>query len=178
MKTLIRFLVLCSVACIVSSAASAQQKSRAKPGAAHPICKVQSVPKGMVIVGHKKNPSCGEGFEFVVKRPATAEKVCANSPIPDGYTVDDTSASTACSGDNPLTNALIISNGGLYGVKIGMTSMQVSEKLGPPAQISRGTRSNPGLGTTWSYRAPFSTFHIYFEDDSTVSSFEERQGRN
>lgn len=179
MKTLIRILIICSVACMVNSAASAQQKSRKKPtAAARPICKVQSVPKGMVIVAHKTNPTCGEGFELVVKRPITAEKVCANSPVPDGYTVDQITGSSACSGANPLTNALVISKEGTYGIKIGMTSMQVSEKLGPPAQISRGTRNNPGIGTTWSYRGPFSTFHIYFEDNSIVSSFEEKQGRN
>jgi len=163
---------------MVSSAASAQQKSRKKPSAARPICKVQSVPKGMVIVGHKTNPLCGQAFELVVKRPVTAEKVCANSPIPDGYTVDNITGSAECIGDNPLTNALAISKEGLYGIKIGMTHTQVSQRLGPPGQMSRGTRSNPALGTTWSYRGPFTTLHIYFDDDSTVSSYEEKKGRN
>lgn len=178
MKTFIKILVLCSVVCMVSSAALAQQKSRKKPSAARPICKVQSVPKGMVIVGHKTNPTCGGGFELVVRRPVTAETVCANSPVPDGYTVDKVTGSTACSGDNPLTNALVISKEGLYGIKIGMTSMQVSEKLGPPAQLSRGTRFNPAKGYTWSYRGPFTTLHIYYADDSTVSSYEEIKGRH
>ena len=173
MKTLMRFLILCSVVCMVSSAASAQQKSRKKPSAARPICRVQSVPKGMVIVAHKTNPACGESMELVVRRPITAETVCANSPIPDGYTVDNIIGSTACSGDNPLTNALAISKEGLYGIKIGMTSMQVTQKLGPWSDISRGTRENPAKGYTWSFRGPFTTLHIYFADDSTVSSYEE-----
>lgn len=179
MKTLIKVLVICSVVCMVSSAASAQQKSRKKPSAAaRPVCKVESVPKGMVIVAHKINPACEGRIELIVKRPITAEKVCANSPVPDGYTVDQITGSSVCIGANPLTNALVISKEGSYGIKIGMTSMQVSEKLGPPSQISRGTRANPAIGGTWSYRGPFTTFHIYFEDNSTVSGFEERQGRN
>ena len=177
MKTFIKILVLCSIVCMVSSAALAQQKGRRKPSAARPICKVESVPKGMVIVAHKTSPSCGGGFELVVRRPITAETVCANSPVPDGYSVDKITGSPECSGDNPLTNALVISKEGLYGIKIGMTSMQVTRILGPWSDISRGTRFNPAKGTTWSFRGPFSTLHIYFADDSTVSSYEEVKSR-
>jgi len=180
MKTSIRLLVLCSVVGMMSSVASAQQKTGKKPGAARPICEVQSVPKGMVIVGHKASSTCQKGFEFVVKRPGAADRVCADSPIPEGYTVDDTAGSTGCGGDNPLTNAYLISSGkDLYGIRLGMTLMHVTEKLGWQYEVSRGTPGNPEKGTTWRYQGAFrSTILIYFDNEDKVIGFEERSARN
>jgi hypothetical protein len=183
MKTSLRLLLLCAFVCLVSSAASAQQKARQKPGTARPICKVQSVPNGMVIVAHKPNAACAEGFEFIVKKPAPAEKVCANSPIPEGYKVEDTAGSTACSGQNPLTNAyMIVSGDGFYGIKVGMTSMEVWDRWGRPVETLRGTPGNSQKGITYRYRGSFgSTIYVYVEwadIDYRVIGFEEHQARN
>jgi hypothetical protein len=175
MKTSMKLLMLLALVCLVSSAVSAQQKTRKKRIASSTICKVASVPKGMVIVGYKTNPACGEGMEIMVKRPAPSETVCADSPIPDGYTVDGLRGSLACGGGNSLSNALSITNAAsLYGIRVGMNKFQVEDELGSPADVNRGTRSNPGKGTTWTYYGKFKTTFIYFDEEFIVTEFEEK----
>ena len=181
MKTSMKLFVLCSLVCLAGSAVSAQQKTRRKSGAAPAICKVQSVPRGMVIVGQKANAACSQGVEFIVKRPGAKEIVCDGSPIPDGYVVEERTGSMPCRGDNPLTNALLIKStdittGGdsFYGIKIGMSKFQVEDILGSPADVSRGTVFNPGKGTTWVYNGRTKTTLIYFDENFNVMSFEER----
>ena|ERR1700752_900611 len=186
MKISIKLFLLCSVVCLVSSAALAQQKSGKKPAASRAICKVQSVPEGMVIVAHKANSACAEGVEFIVKKPAPGEKVCANSPIPDAFRVEDTTGSPACGGDNPLTNAYVLSSGdGFYGIRVGMTGTEVSEKWGRPVEIVRGRPGSPGYGSlTRRYRgANGSNIFVYMDwsppdGEYRVTAFEEVKARN
>lgn len=114
MKTSMKLLMLVSVVCLVSSAAIAQKKTARKArNAPSTICKVASVPKGMVIVGYKKNQACGEAMELLVKRPDVIEIICADSPVPNGYSVGGVQGSAACNtgNSNPLTNALAIWSG-------------------------------------------------------------------
>src|SRR5213075_2820180 len=116
MKTSMKLLIVLFLVCLTSSAASAQSsgqsKTHKKRSASSVICGVESVPVGMVIVGFKPNPTCAQGTEMVVKRPAATEIVCANSPVPDGYTVDEVQGSLACGTANPLSNALSITSNG------------------------------------------------------------------
>ena len=174
MKTLMKLLIVLSLACLVSSAVSAQQKPRKKRSVPATICKVSSVPKGMVIVGYKNNAACGQAMEIIVKRPAASEIVCADSPIPDEYTVDGVRGSLTC-GDNSLSNALSITNAAsLYGIRVGMTKFQVEDQFGSPADVNRGTKSNPGKGTTWTYNGRLKTTIIYFDENFIVTGFEEK----
>lgn len=184
MKILIRSFLLCSLVVLLNSGASAQQRIRSKPGA-RPICKVQSVPAGMVIVAHKPNAACSEGVEFVVKKPGPGEKVCANSPIPDDYRVEDTAGSPVCGGDNPLTNAYVLSSGdGFYGIKVGMTGSDVWDRWGRAVETIRGKPGSPSKGVTYRYRGAFgSTIYVYLdwspeESEYKVTGFEEIKARN
>ena len=168
-----KLLILLSLVCLLSSAVAAQQKTRKKRSAPSTICKIASVPKGMVIVGYKTNPACGQEMEIMVKRPSASETVCSDSPIPDGFTVDGIRGSLACGGG--LSNALSITNAAsLYGIRVGMNKFQVEDQLGSPADVNRGTRSNVGKGTTWTYYGKFKTTFIYFDENFIVTEFEEK----
>jgi len=140
MKTLVKLSVLLILVCLSISAASAQQKSARKSRpASTTICKVGSVPKGMVIVGYKTNAACAEGMELVVKRPAEFETVCTDSPIPDGYAVGGMQASPACQNgnSNPLTNALAIVNADAAPVPVSRVNVSRSNN----APLARGSDS-------------------------------------
>lgn len=185
MKTSIKLLLLCSIVCLASAAASAQQKTGRKPAGARPICKIQSVPNGMVIVAHKANSACAEGVEFVVKKPGPGERVCANSPIPENFRVEDTAGSPTCGGENPLTNAYVLSSGdGFYGIKVGMTGSEVWDRWGRPVETIRGTANSPSKGVTWRYRGAFgSRIFVYADwssadDEYRVTGFEEIKAPN
>lgn len=71
----------------------------------------------MVIVGYKDNAVCETGSELLVKRPTDSETVCANSPVPEGYSVHNIIGSVECkdASPNPLTNAVVITRGGRDG---------------------------------------------------------------
>jgi len=176
MKTSMKLLMLFALVCLVSSAASAQQKTLKKRSVSSTICNVASVPKGMVIVGYKTNPACGQGKEIIVKRPtAASEIICEDSPIPDGYVVDGLQGSLPCGGGNLLTNALSISTGAtLYGIKVGMSKFEVLDEFGSPADSKRGNKTNPARGRTWIYRGKLKTTYVYFDDTYVVVGFEEK----
>jgi hypothetical protein len=104
--------VLISLVCLFSSAALAQKKT-ARKGTSHAaaiVCKVAAVPKGMVVVGYKPNTACAGGMELAVKRPTAIETVCADSPIPSGYSVRSSQSSFACKNrdSNQVSNAMEI----------------------------------------------------------------------
>jgi hypothetical protein len=133
----------------------------------------------MVIVGYKTNPACGQEMEIVVKRPGASEIVCADSPIPDGFMVDGIRGSLTCSGGNLLSNALSITNAdSLYGIRVGMTKFEVESELGSPTDVHRGTNTNPGKGTTWSYDTRLKTTFIYFDENFIVVDFEEKSSNS
>ena len=118
MKNLAKQAVLVAAVCLLNSVALGQQKSirKTRKPTEPPkiVCSVAAVPKGMVIVGYKDNVGCTSGRELMVKRPAASETVCANSPMPTGYTVESINGSLDCkeAGANPLTNALVITRAG------------------------------------------------------------------
>jgi len=175
MKTSVKLLVGLFLVCLASSAVSAQSKTRKKRSTSSAICGAASVPKGMVIVGYKPNSTCERGMEMVVKRPAAKEIVCANSPVPDGYIVEEVQGSLACGAANALSNALSITRGlEFYGIRIGMTRDQVIDQFGSPADDNRGTKTNPGKGRTWTYRTNAKTTYVYFDDDYIVVDFDEK----
>jgi len=71
----------------------------------------------MVIVGYKDNAVCETGSELLVKRPIDSETVCANSPVPDGYRIQNITGTVECrdNSPNPLTNAVVITQAGRDG---------------------------------------------------------------
>ena len=140
MKNLQKSTVFVAAVCLLSSVALAQQtsirKTRKLAGPPKTVCSVGAVPKGMVIVGYKDNADCTSGKELLVKRPDATETVCANSPMPDGYTVQSISGSIECSeaSSNLLTNALVIT------------------RTGEDLSASSTTSSEPSYGTSTSRR--------------------------
>ena len=107
-KVTLFFALIC---CICITAIGQKRSKRATPAASQRVvCKATSVPQGFVVVGYKPVTTCGGSPELVTKRPEAADIVCADSPVPDGYSVISRAASAACvSGDtNPLSNALFI----------------------------------------------------------------------
>jgi len=135
MKTFTKTSILLLLVCLFDSSATAQKKTARKASKAQTIvCKMGSVPKGMVIVGHRQNDACSEGMELIVKRPAKLETVCADSPVPDDYTVAGIRGSAACNTPdfNPLTNALSISHVG------ASPAIDPKNRLGEPGVLSTG----------------------------------------
>jgi hypothetical protein len=115
MKVFTKLLLLIIVSCTCTYSASGQKvgsKSR-KPSKSKVTCSVEAVPLGMIIVGYKDNAVCETGIELLVKKPTDLETVCANSPVPDGYSVQNIIGSVACrdASPNPLTNAVVIKRG-------------------------------------------------------------------
>jgi hypothetical protein len=114
MKNLQKPALLIAAACLLNSFSLAQQtsirKTRKPTAPPKTVCSVAAVPKGMVIVGYKDNADCPSSRGLLVKRPDASETVCANSPMPDGYSVQSISGSIDCREASPnlLTNALVI----------------------------------------------------------------------
>jgi hypothetical protein len=89
MSQLIKRLLLCVLVCLLPSLSIAQKASRKtrKPTAPRIICEVASVPKGMVVVGYKRNSACSDGTELLVKRPENGDIICAGSPLPSQFSI-------------------------------------------------------------------------------------------
>src|SRR5262245_24715293 len=89
MPSVIRFLTLSVLFCLVPSGANAQQSASktGKPSRPAIICKVDSVPKGMIVVGYKRNSACSGGAELLVKTPENGDIICAASPLPPGFSI-------------------------------------------------------------------------------------------
>ncbi|HKR22041.1 MAG TPA: DUF3465 domain-containing protein [Pyrinomonadaceae bacterium] len=87
MKQLIKFILVSLLLCLIP-ADSIAQKSGRKPRRPSPvICKLAAVPKGMVVVGYKRNSACSDGTELLVKRPENGDIICAESPVPPQFTI-------------------------------------------------------------------------------------------
>jgi hypothetical protein len=88
MQKLMKPLLLAVLLCYLPSTSIAQK--RTPRGASPPpqfICKVTSVPSGMVVVGYKRNSACSDGFELVVKQPENGDIICAESPVPRQFSI-------------------------------------------------------------------------------------------
>jgi hypothetical protein len=88
MQQLVKLLLLSVLICLIASGSIAQKSGRRthKPSPP-PICKIASVPKGMVVVGHKRNSACSDGTELLVKLPENGDIICADSPLPPQFSI-------------------------------------------------------------------------------------------
>src|SRR5215218_9304415 len=84
-KLLLVPVLLCLLAC--GSIAQRSGRKTEKPSPPPVICKLSSVPKGMVVVGYKRNSACSDGTELLVKRPENGDIICAGSPVPPGFSI-------------------------------------------------------------------------------------------
>src|SRR3982751_844536 len=89
MQQLIKLLLLSVLLCLLPSASIAQKSGRRtrRPSPPPIICKITSVPNGMVVVGYKRNSACSEGVELLVKRPENGDIICAESPVPPQFSI-------------------------------------------------------------------------------------------
>jgi hypothetical protein len=113
MQKLTKLLLLSVLVCLLPSLSMAQKAGRRTRKASPPsiICKITSVPQGMVVVGYKRNSACSEGAEFLVKRPENGDIVCAESPLPPQFSIAS-EAQGALAGTCPNKAFLIQDNGG------------------------------------------------------------------
>src|SRR5262249_16277473 len=89
MQQLIKLLLLSMLFGLFPSSSIAQKsvpKTRS-PSASPIICKIASVPNGMVVVGYKRNSACSDGAELLVKRPENGDIICAESPVPSQFSI-------------------------------------------------------------------------------------------
>lgn len=89
MQQLVKLLLLSLLLCLLPSASIAQKSGRITRKSSPPpiICKIASVPKGMVVVGYKRNKACSDGAELLVKRPESGDIICAESPVPPQFSI-------------------------------------------------------------------------------------------
>src|SRR6185503_16661153 len=84
-KLLLLLVVLCLFAC--GSIAQKSKRGSRRPSPPAIICKISSVPNGMVIVGYKRNSACSDGTELLVKQPENGDIICAESPVPPQFSI-------------------------------------------------------------------------------------------
>ena len=89
MQQLIKLLTLSLLLCLFPTGSIAQKSTRRTRKESPPaiICKITSVPKGMVVVGYKRNSACSDGAELLVKRPENGDIICAASPLPSQFSI-------------------------------------------------------------------------------------------
>ena len=89
MRQLVKLLLLSVLCCLLPASSIAQKPARRtrKPSPPAVICKIASVPNGMVVVGYKRNAACSEGSELLVKQPENGDIICAESPLPHGFSI-------------------------------------------------------------------------------------------
>jgi Protein of unknown function (DUF3465) len=89
MQQLTKLLPLSLLLCLLPSGLIAQKSSRKtrRPSPQPIICKISSVPNGMVVVGYKRNSACSDGAELLVKRPENGDIICAESPLPPQFSI-------------------------------------------------------------------------------------------
>ena len=84
-----QFFKLLLLFCLLPSGVIAQKPARKarKPSPPSVICTIASVPKGMVVVGYRRNSACSNGAELLVKRPENGDIICAESPVPLQFSI-------------------------------------------------------------------------------------------
>ena len=89
MQQLVKLLLIPVLLCLIPSESIAQKSVRRtrRPSSALVICKIASVPNGMVVVGYKRNSACSDGAELLVKRPENGDIICAESPVPPKFSI-------------------------------------------------------------------------------------------
>lgn len=106
MPQLVRLLLLSLLLPYGLIAQKPERKTR-KPSPLPVICKIASVPKGMVVVGYRRNSACSDGSELLVKRPENGDIICAESPLPSQFSIA-TAAQGASAGTCPSKAFLIV----------------------------------------------------------------------
>lgn len=110
MRQLVKLLLLSVLlVSVLPSRSIAQQSGRRTRKASTPavICNPASVPKGMVVVGYKRNSACRDGAELLVKQPENLDIICAESPVPSQFSAT-TEAQGAAAGSCPNKAFLIM----------------------------------------------------------------------
>lgn len=89
MQQLVKLLLLSLLLSLLPSESIAQKTGRRTRRASPPpvICKITSVPNGMVVVGYKRNSACSDGTELIVKRAENGDIICAESPLPPQFSI-------------------------------------------------------------------------------------------
>jgi hypothetical protein len=89
MRQLAKLLLLTVLLGLFPSGSIAQKPGRkaAKPARGAIICEIDSVPKGMVVVGYKRNSACRDRYELLVRRPENGDIICAESPVPPQFSI-------------------------------------------------------------------------------------------
>ena len=89
MQQLTKLLLLSVLFCLLPSGSIAQKSGRktSRPSPPSIICTIASVPKGTVVVGYKRNSACTDGAELLVKRPESGDIICAESPVPQQFSI-------------------------------------------------------------------------------------------
>jgi hypothetical protein len=87
MQKLVKLLLVALLLGLLSSGSIAQKSGRKprKPTRPVVVCDIDDVPKGMVVIGYKRNSACKGGTEVLVKRPENGDIICAESPVPTGF---------------------------------------------------------------------------------------------
>src|SRR5262245_2744841 len=112
MQKLVKLLLVSVLLCLLPNISIAQKSTRKtrKPSPPSIICKIESVPSGMVVVGYKRNSACTDGAELLVKRPENGDVICAESPVPPQFSIT-TEAQGTLVGTCP-TKAFLIEGSG------------------------------------------------------------------
>src|SRR5215213_11940426 len=89
MQQLVKLLLISLLLCLLPATSIAQKSGRRTRRSTPPpiICKIESVPNGMVVVGYKRNSACRDGAELLVKRPENGDIICAESPVPPPFSI-------------------------------------------------------------------------------------------
>ena len=89
MQPLVKLLLIPVLFCLLPSGSIAQKSARRtrRPSPPQIICNISSVPKGMVVVGYKRNSACSDGAELLVKRPENGDIICGESPLPPQFSL-------------------------------------------------------------------------------------------
>jgi uncharacterized protein DUF3465 len=89
MRQFVKLLLLAVLVSVLPSGSFAQQSARRtrKPSTPAVICNLASVPKGLVVVGYRSNSACGDGAQLLIKRPENGDIICAESPVPPGFSI-------------------------------------------------------------------------------------------
>jgi hypothetical protein len=89
MPQLTKLLLLAALLILFPTSAIAQKSARKtrKPSPPPVVCEIDAVPKGMVVVGYKRNSACSDGAELVVKWPANGDIICTESPLPPQFSI-------------------------------------------------------------------------------------------
>ena len=89
MQHFVKLLLISLLLCLLPSISCAQKSGRRtrRPSPPQIICKIASVPNGMVVVGYKRNSACSDGAELLVKQPQNGDIICAESPLPPQFSI-------------------------------------------------------------------------------------------